>query len=74
MSSSLIARTASVCRTTLARPALYNTARFSSQLKDLQHLESEPFHSVESISGAPGKITQNEECFLLLTLLIMPCR
>lgn len=72
MSSSLIARTASVCRTTFARPALYNTARFSSQLKDLQHLESEPFHSVESISGAPGKIAQKE--WLLLTLLIMLCR
>ncbi|ORE11038.1 hypothetical protein BCV72DRAFT_130384 [Rhizopus microsporus var. microsporus] len=58
MSSSLIARTASVCRTTLARPALYNTARFSSQLKDLQHLESEPFHSVESISGAPDELLE----------------
>lgn len=59
MSCSLVSRTTLLCRKSFSRPALYNTARFSSQLKDIQHLETEPFHSVEVISGAPGKKKKN---------------
>ncbi|CAO3703774.1 unnamed protein product [Rhizopus stolonifer] len=58
MSSPLIVRTAALCRTSFTRPALYNTARFSSQLKDIQHLEKEPFQSVEVISGAPEDLLE----------------
>ncbi|KAG1140221.1 hypothetical protein G6F37_004223 [Rhizopus arrhizus] len=59
MSSPLISRTTLLCRTSLARPALYNTARFSSQLKDIQHLENEPYHnSVEVLSGAPEELLE----------------
>ncbi|KAG0740505.1 hypothetical protein G6F57_000738 [Rhizopus arrhizus] len=58
MSCSLVSRTTLLCRTSFSRPALYNTARFSSQLKDIQHLETEPFHSVEVISGAPEDLLE----------------
>ncbi|EIE89159.1 hypothetical protein G6F46_009675 [Rhizopus delemar] len=58
MSCSLVSRTTLLCRKSFSRPALYNTARFSSQLKDIQHLETEPFHSVEVISGAPEDLLE----------------
>lgn len=56
MSSPLVARTAMLCRSAIAKPALLNTVRFSSsQTKDVIHLENEPTLSVENLSGAPGK-------------------
>ncbi|KAG1047215.1 hypothetical protein G6F43_010327 [Rhizopus delemar] len=58
MSCSLVSRTTLLCRKSFSRPALYNTARLSSQLKDIQHLETEPFHSVEVISGAPEDLLE----------------
>ncbi|KAG2207917.1 hypothetical protein INT47_010901 [Mucor saturninus] len=54
MSSPLVARTAMLCRSAIAKPALLNTVRFSSsQTKDVIHLENEPTLSVENLSGAP---------------------
>ena len=55
MSSPLVARTASVCRSTFTKPAVFSGIRFSSsQTKDVQHLEKQPVLSVENLSGAPG--------------------
>lgn len=60
MSSPLVARTAVLCRSAFAKPALLNTVRFSStqnkDVKDVIHLENEPVLSVENLSGAPGMI------------------
>lgn len=56
MSSPLVARTALLARSAFAKPALFNTVRFSSsESKDVQHLENQPVLSVENLSGAPGK-------------------
>lgn len=61
MSSPLVARTALLCRSAFAKPALLNSVRFSSsQTKDVIHLENEPTLSVENLSGAPGKIAATE--------------
>lgn len=73
MSSPLVARTASICRSAFTKPTVFSTVRFSSsQTKDVQHLEKEPVLSVENLSGAPGN-------FLILALsaeknsINMPC-
>lgn len=56
MSSPLVARTASICRSTFRKPAVFSGIRFSSsETKDVQHLEKQPVLSVENLSGAPGK-------------------
>lgn len=57
MSSPLVARTASVCRSAFTKPAVFSAVRFSSsQTKDVQHLEKQPVLSVENLSGAPGNL------------------
>lgn len=57
MTSPLVTRTAVLCRSTFARPALFSAVRFtSSEAKDVQHLTREPLVSVENLSGAPGTI------------------
>lgn len=59
MTSPLVARTALLCRSAFAKPALFNTVRFSSssssEKNDVIVLENEPVLSVENLSGAPGK-------------------
>ncbi|KAI8647538.1 hypothetical protein BD408DRAFT_408104 [Parasitella parasitica] len=55
MSSPLVVRTASVCRSVFSKPAVFSGIRFSSsQTKDVQHLEKQPVLSVENLSGAPA--------------------
>lgn len=62
MTSPLVTRTAVLCRSTFARPALFNAVRFtSSEAKDVQHLTREPVVSVENLSGAPGKNNRNND-------------
>jgi hypothetical protein len=55
MSSPLVTRTALLCRASFAKPAVFSSVRFSSNLKDVQHLEVQPILSVENLSGAPGE-------------------
>lgn len=72
MTSPLVARTALLCRSAFAKPALLNSVRFSSnQTKDVIHLENEPTLSVENLSGAPGKTAadfENVESIQKLTI------
>ncbi|CAO3635274.1 unnamed protein product [Mucor fragilis] len=61
MSSPLVARTASICRSAFTKPAVFSTVRFSSsQTKDVQHLEKEPVLSVENLSGAPETLLDRQ--------------
>ncbi|KAG2214843.1 hypothetical protein INT46_000141 [Mucor plumbeus] len=61
MSSPLVARTASVCRSTFTKPAVFSGIRFSSsQTKDVQHLEKQPVLSVENLSGAPEALLDRQ--------------
>ncbi|KAI9336886.1 ETC complex I subunit conserved region-domain-containing protein [Pilaira anomala] len=62
MTSPLVARTALLCRSAFAKPALFNTVRFSSssssEKNDVIVLENEPILSVENLSGAPDHLLE----------------